>query len=173
MNTAAKAKASLPVPRAINEQIRRFIQADVFQPPLPDFRLQQVPDYRRDFLASRYFPRKLWNVVIQVLMIHPRRHFAVQNSFQFIKVENHSSFRIRLARNRHFEDVVVAMTLRIIALAKYAAILLRGQLRIMIEVRRGKFEFSRNAKHFLNSLAAYPRPPTGYVLPLQLTRPRL
>src|SRR5487761_94683 len=78
-NSAATARASLPFPRAIHKQIRRFIQTNTVQTPLMNFRLENPPQHGRDFLARRNLPRQLGDFVIQMAMVHPLCHFTFEN----------------------------------------------------------------------------------------------
>ena len=95
-------------------------------------------------------------------MIHPLAHFPLQDILQFLQIEHHSRRRVRLARHRHFQNVIVSVPVRIIALAEDAAILLRREIRVVIEVRRGKLDFARHSNHGVFA---------AYSLPFQTTFP--
>ena|SRR5215469_5093822 len=132
--------------------------------------LKNSPDHRYEFFACRNFARQFGNVVVQVTMIEAGGHFAVENFLQFVEVEDHSGLRIGLARNGDFKDVIMAVAVRIVTFAEDAAVLLRGEFRIVIKVRGGEFEFSRQLNH--RSVGADYFPEAGYSLPFQAILPR-
>ena len=70
-----------------------------------------------------------------------------KNFLQLFQIENHAGGGIRLARDSHFQHVVMPVAMRIIALAEDAAVLFRRKIRIVIEMRRRKFDFARDANH--------------------------
>jgi len=110
-----------------------------------DFWVEQFPDDARDVFASRDLARQFGNFVIQEAVIHAIYDFALENIFQLFEIENHSSHGIRFAGNRDFENVIVSVAVRIIALAKNTAILLVREFRIVVAVRRREFDFACDA----------------------------
>lgn len=80
-------------------------------------------------------------------MVHALHHFALENFFQIFQVQNHSGCGVRLARDSHFEGVVVAVAMRIIAFPKDAPVFLRREIRIVIKVRGGELDFAREEDH--------------------------
>ncbi len=100
-------------------------------------------------------------------MVEAGHDFAFENIFQFSEIEDHSGAGIRLAGDGDFENVIVAVSMRIIAFAENALVLGGGKFRVVIKVRGGKFDFARQANHdFAEAL------PTGYSRPFQATFPR-
>src|SRR5256885_1856690 len=63
---------------------------------------------------------------IQVTMIHALHDFAFENFFQVLQIEDHSGDGIRFAGDCNFKSVIVAVAVRIVALAKNAFVLRRG-----------------------------------------------
>src|SRR5580704_1745499 len=131
----------------IHKKFRRLIQPHAIQFPALDLRLQQFPNNRRDVFTRGNLPSQLGNLVIQMTVVHPLHHFSLQNVFQLFQIQNHSSRRIRLSGNRHFQNVVVPMPVRIIALPKNAAVLFRRKIRIMIKMRGAKFNLPCDPYH--------------------------
>ncbi len=117
-----------------------------------DLRLENPPQSCGYFFACRDFAGEFRDIMIQMPMIETRHHFTLQSLFELVQIEDHSRFRIRLAGNSDFENVVVPVTMWIIAFAKNPAVVLRGEFRIVIEVRRGEFEFSRQFNHVRHSV---------------------
>ena len=60
--------------------------------------------------------------MIQVLMVHSLDHFALQNVLQFFQVKDHAGCRIGFSRNRHFERVIVSVSMRIATFAEDALV---------------------------------------------------
>ena len=110
-----------------------------------DFWVEQFPDDARDVFAGRDLARQFGNFVIQEAVIHAIHDFALEDVFQLFQVENHASHGIRFAGNRDFENVIVSVAVRIIALAKNPAVLLIRKFRIVVEVSRGEFDFACDA----------------------------
>ena len=134
-----------------------------------NLRLEQFPNHSRDVLARRNFSRQFRHFVIQVAMIHPVHHFPLQNILQLLQIQHHSRRRVRLARDRHFQHVIVPVAVRIIALAEDAAVLLRREIRVVVEMRRRKFDFARDSNHVA---FAGIRPALPYHRPLRILPPR-
>lgn len=107
-----------------------------------DLGLENSPESSDEFFAGWNFAGQFRNFVIQVTMIEARGYFVVENFLEFIEVKNHSGFRVGLAGDGDFQNVIVAVTVRIVAFAEDAAVLLRGEFRIVINVRGGEFKFS-------------------------------
>src|SRR5581483_3915399 len=58
------------------------------------------------------------------------------------QVDNESRSRVDLALYRNLEQVIVAVAVRVIALAEQALVLLWRELRIVVVVRCGEFSFA-------------------------------
>ena len=67
-------------------------------------------------------------------MIHALHHFALENVLQFFQIKYHAGRRIRLARHRDFQGVIVSVAVRVIALSKDSTVLLGRKIRIVIDV---------------------------------------
>ena len=75
-------------------------------------------------------------------MVHAIGHFALQNFFEFLKVQHHARRRVRFACHGHFEDVIVPVAVRVIALPKDAPVLLGRKCRVVVEMRRRKLDLA-------------------------------
>ena len=64
-------------------------------------------------------------------------------SFNCFQVDDESGRRINLALNRHFQGVIVAVTIKVGALAEDAPVLFLRPLRIVVIVRRRKLTLAR------------------------------
>jgi hypothetical protein len=62
-------------------------------------------------------------------MIERFDHFAIHKPVQVAQIRNHSGGRIDRAGNRDFDDVVVSVSIRIVALAIDALIFFIAELR--------------------------------------------
>ena len=69
-------------------------------------------------------------------MIHGIDHFAIHDLLELFQVHHETGALVHIALHRNFQGVVVAMAVRIIALAKNALVLLRGEFRIVVVMRR-------------------------------------
>src|SRR6266481_6638192 len=85
-------------------------------------------------------------------MIHPLDHFALQNILQFFQIEHHAGRRVRFSRNRHFERVVVPVSVRVAALAEDALVFFRRKLWVLVKVSSREFYLARNPYHRLSAL---------------------
>jgi len=75
-------------------------------------------------------------------MVHCIKHFAVHSLFELLEINHEARARIDFALHRDFEDVIVPVSIGVIALAKEAPVLLRRKLRIVVVVRGGEFSFA-------------------------------
>src|SRR5579872_5464549 len=96
-------------------------------------------------------------------VVHALSHFAIQYFLKLSQVKNHAGFWVRLAGNGDFQNVIVPVTVRIVAFAENAPVFVRGQIRIVVKVCGREFEFSRYANHSF---------PTGYSRRFHWTLPR-
>src|SRR6185437_1900963 len=96
-------------------------------------------------------------------VIHALGHFAIQNFLQLPQIKNHARLRIWFAGYGNFENVIVAVAVRITAFAEDAPIFLRREIWVVVKVRGRKLQFSRYAYHGF---------PTGYSRPFHETLPR-
>src|ERR1700730_14334575 len=112
-----------------------------------DFWLKKSPNHSGDVLASRNLPRELGNFVVKKSMIHTVGHFALQNLFQFLEVEHHACSRIGLPRDSYFQHVIVSVSMRVIAFAEYATVLLRRKRRVVVEMRCRELDFACQINH--------------------------
>ena len=88
---------------------------------------------------------------------------------QFLQIEHHPRVRIGLARHRHFQHVVVPVSMRIAALAKDPPVLFGRKIRIVIKMRRRKFRLASHSNHRCpQKLALYA---AAYSLPFHATAP--
>src|SRR6266436_10303899 len=117
------------------------------QPALRDSRLQQLPNYARNIFTGRNLSRQFSDLVIEMTVIHALHHFAIENFLEFFQVQDHAGDRIGLARNGYFQSVIVSVAMLIVALAKDTTVLLHRKIRVVVEVRGGKFDFSREKNH--------------------------
>src|ERR1019366_10809777 len=120
------------------------------QVPASDLRVEQPPNYFRDVLARRNLPGKFRHFVIQKAVIHAIGYFALQNFFEFLEVEHHARRRVRFSSHSHLENVVVSVTVRIVALPEDAPVLLGRKRRIMVEMRRRKLDLACQINHGAN-----------------------
>src|SRR6516165_8797896 len=71
----------------------------------------------------------------------------MEHTLQLLQINYKPGAHIYLALDRHLERVVVAVTIRVIAFAEDAFILLRAQLRIMVVVGSGKLSSTSQVDH--------------------------
>src|SRR5258708_7075598 len=80
-------------------------------------------------------------------MIHALHDFAFENLFQFFQIQHHAGHRIRLALDGYFQRVIVPVAVRVIALSKDSTVLLSRKIRVVVDMRGGKLDFSREKNH--------------------------
>ena len=75
-------------------------------------------------------------------MVHGIEDLAVHGFLELLEVNYEAGAGINLSLDRHFEDVVVAVPIWVIALAENAPVLLRGEVRVVVVVRGSEFSFA-------------------------------
>ena len=98
-------------------------------------------------LSRRNASGKFQNFFVQKAMVHSVEDFAVHGFFELLKIDHESGARIDLALDSNFEDVIVPVSVGVVALAEQSPVLLRRQVRIVVIVRRGEFSFSGEIEH--------------------------
>src|ERR1700676_74200 len=114
---------------------------------LLDLRIEQLPNDAGDVLAGRDLSGEFGNFVIQKAMVHALHHFALEYFLQIFQVQDHACYWVGFSGDGHLEGVVMPMSMRVIAFAKDATILFQREIRIVVEVRGGEFDFAREENH--------------------------
>ena len=70
-------------------------------------------------------------------------HFAVQDLFQLLEIDDEAGPRIDFTLHCDFQSVVVTVAVGVVAFAEDALVLLRSEFRIVVVVRGGEFGFAR------------------------------
>src|SRR5947209_4590881 len=77
-------------------------------------------------------------VAVQVGSVKAFYDLATDEGVEVAEVADHPSHAIYIARKRKFDGVVVAVSVRIVALPECGAIIVRGQDRVVQAMRRGE-----------------------------------
>ena len=104
--------------------------------------LEALPHRDCQIFRRRNFGEKLWNFLVEEAMIHGVEHLAVHDFLELLEVDHKSRARIDFALHRDFERVVVAVSVRIVALAEDALVFFRREVGIMVVMRGGEFGFA-------------------------------
>src|SRR5579872_4831757 len=75
-------------------------------------------------------------------MVHGVEDFAIHGLFELLQINHESRARIDFALHRDFEDIIVPMSIWVIAFAEQPPVLLRRERRIVIVVRSSEFSFA-------------------------------
>ena len=112
-----------------------------------EFGAEALPDGNGEIFSRRDRLEKFRNLFIQEAVIEGIEDLAVHDVFQLLKVDDESRTRIDRAFDCDFKRVVVPVTIRVVALAENALVLLRREIRIVVIVRSGEFSFTREIDH--------------------------
>ena len=80
-------------------------------------------------------------------MIHRANHLFFQNVLQVFEIDHHTRYGVGIAFDRDFQDVVVAMSIRISFFAKKPPIFRVIQRGYPADMGGGKFSSSSNEHH--------------------------
>ena len=97
---------------------------------------------------------KFRHLFVQEAVVHGVQHLAVQDFLQLLEVDHEAGARIDFAFDRDFERVVVAVAVRVVALAENPLVLFRSEVRIVVVVRCCEFGFASEIDHS----SAFPTP---------------
>lgn len=90
---------------------------------------------------------KFGHFSVQESMIHGVEHFAIHSFFELLQINYKTGSRIDLSLHRDFEDVIVSVSVGVVAFPEQAPVLLRRKLRIVVVVRSGEFSFAGQVEH--------------------------
>src|SRR5580658_6567729 len=112
-----------------------------------EFGSEPLPDHDGQIFGGRGSGEELGNFLVQEAMVEGIEHFPAHDVFQLLEIDDETGARIDSAFHCNFESVVVAVSVRIIALAEDALLLFRSEIRIVIVVRSGEFGFASQVDH--------------------------
>jgi len=119
-----------------------FVHADAMQFGVRHFRREALPDGYRQILRRRNAGQEFGDFFVQKSMVHGVEDLAMHGFLKLLEVNHEAGAGIDLSLDRDFEDVVVPVSVGVIALAEDAPVLLRGELGIVVIVRGGEFSFA-------------------------------
>jgi hypothetical protein len=123
----------------VDEEVGRFVDADTVKFGDAEFLLETIPNRDGDVLGGRDLVREFGDLFVEVPMIHGIEDFAVENFLEVLEVHDESGLWVNGAFNRYFKCVVVAVSVRVVALAEDAAVLFGREVGIVIVVRGREF----------------------------------
>src|SRR6266849_960912 len=133
--------------KEINEQVWGFIHPHAVQLRGAQLGCQALPDRDRQVLCSWNPGREFRHFLVEKTMVHGVKDFAVQNFLQLLQVHDEAGAWVHLALDRDLKRVVMAVAVGIIAFAENAAILFRSEVRVVVIVRSGEFDFASEIYH--------------------------
>ena len=86
---------------------------------------QAVPDDDRKIFGGGNLVAKLGNFLIQVPMVEVVDHFMVHEVFKLLEVHDEAGALVNLTSHSDFQRVIVAVPMRIVALAEDALVFFR------------------------------------------------
>lgn len=105
---------------------------------------EPLPDLDGKVLRRWDNPVKRRHFLVQEAVVHLFYHLPLQNSLKLLEVENHPGDGIRRTIERHFQNEVVAVAMRIGSIAIDRVILFVTEGRVSTDVRCGKLYSSCN-----------------------------
>src|SRR5215469_9882424 len=117
------------VPSKFKAVLARFFDADSLE-LCPRKILQPPEDFSSHILRCGHPISKFRNLLVQVLVIENFNYFLFDKRVQFAKIRNHSRRRFDRPGKRHFNHVVVPVSVWAVALAVETPVFLRAKLRI-------------------------------------------
>src|SRR5215469_12667457 len=112
---------------------------------------EALPNGDCQILSCRNLREEFGNFLVKEPMIHSVEDFPMHDLLELLEIDDEPGTLINLPLHRNFERVVMAMSIRIIALAEQVLVLFRGEDRIVVIVRGGKFGFAGQVNHGLYS----------------------
>ena len=103
---------------------------------------EPVPDRNGQVFGRRNTRAEFRNFLVQEPVIHCVENFAVHSLFELLEIHNKPRTWVNFALHGDFEDIVVTVSIGIIAFTKQPSVLFRRELRIVIVVRCGEFCFA-------------------------------
>jgi len=119
-----------------------LVHSHSVQPGLGQLGRKAVPDGYGQVLSGRNPAGKFRNFFVQEAVVHGIEYFVVHDFFQLFQIDDEPGAWIDLALNRDLEQVIVPMSVGVVALPEQTPVLFRRKLRIVVVMRGGKFSFA-------------------------------
>ena len=129
--------------------VTRFDQPDFFQPSPRDVVHQLIPNKLDEILAGGHELLKR-RVVVQVTVIEAFHDFSVHQPVQGLEVRHFAGLRVHLTGDRDEHGIVMAMSIRVVALVVDFSIDVIGQGVRMQPMRRAEPVLTGHADFFLH-----------------------
>src|SRR5437879_3502902 len=131
----------------VNEEVGRLVYADPVQLRLLELGLEPLPHRNGNVFGGWNLSEEFRDLLVEEAVIHAVKHFARHDFFELLQVDDKAGARVHRAFYCDLKRVVMAVPIRIVALAKDAAVLFRRQCRIVVIMRCGEFSFAREIDH--------------------------
>src|SRR3954453_22671289 len=100
-----------------------LVHAHPMQLSCNQLRRETLPDGDCQVLGCWNAGGKFWNFFVQEPMVHGVEHFTVHGLFELLKIDYESGARIDLALDSNFEDVIVPVSVGVVAFAEQSPVL--------------------------------------------------
>ena len=89
--------------------------------------LDAVPDHQCQVFAGRVAANKLRDIIVEAFVVKNLHDVLLNDGVQRFEVKQHPGYRIRLARNRYLDSIVMTMATLMVTLAKNRDVFCIGQ----------------------------------------------
>src|SRR5882672_9387300 len=122
----------------IGEEVRRFIDANAVKFGGGELGCEPLPADDGEVFGGRNEVQKLGNFFIQKAVVERLEDFAVHEGFELLQVDDEAGGSVDFPFHGYFEDVVVAVSVGVVALAEHALVFLRREGGVVVEMRGGE-----------------------------------
>src|SRR5882762_4692833 len=126
----------------VGEEVRRFVDANAVEFGGGELWRETLPAHDGDVLGRRDEGEELGDFFVEKAVVEGVEDFAVHEVFEFLQVDDEAGGGVYFPFYRDFQNVVVAVPVRVIALAKDAPVLFRREGRVVVEMRRRELGFT-------------------------------
>src|SRR5215467_913226 len=124
-------------PRVFKTVVAGFLDADTFNARVRKH-LQPAINFNTQVFGGWHFLAKSWNVIVQRFVIEFFQELLFDESVEVAKIGDHPRCRIDVSREADFNNIIVAVSVGIVAFSKNAEVLLIAQLGAVQTVGSGK-----------------------------------
>ena len=111
-----------------------FIHPDPVEFRVAQLRCKALPDDDGQVLRGRNARREFWHLFIEEAVVHCVQDLATHDLLELLEINHKTRPRIDFTFHSYLEEVVMTVSVGVVALSEQALVLLRGQIRVVIIV---------------------------------------
>src|SRR6266851_1233966 len=121
----------------IGEEVRRFVDANAVELGGGELGCEPLPADDGNVFGGGDESEELGDFFVQKAVVEGVEDLAVHEVFELFQVDDEAGGGVDFPFHGYFEDVVVAVSVGVVALAENALVLLRREVGVVIEMRSG------------------------------------